>query len=324
MGSAPFLGGGFGHFYAYAPSKIEYAIDRYAMEVKRQLDVLDRRLAESAVPRRRRLHASPTWRSGPGTARWSRASSTSAGEFLQVQEYTHVLRWTDADRAAPGRASAAAWSTAPGASRRASCTSATTPPTSTPAPRTSWLDDHPLRLRHRAEPAPRPHPARREGRGPRDGAGRPAQRRAAGRGLPQDQSAVHRAGAAHRRRPAADRQRRRSPRTWRRAIPSRRCSAARRRRRPRSRAGTGASSSRACCRSPRRCATARRRWPTARCPGRWTTRRSPSWRSAAWRGCSSSSSTLNERLADRDFIADRSLQHRRHHRRGRRSTSRAW
>jgi GST-like protein len=47
MGSAPFLGGGFGHFYAYAPSKIEYAIDRYAMEVKRQLDVLDRRLGES-------------------------------------------------------------------------------------------------------------------------------------------------------------------------------------------------------------------------------------------------------------------------------------
>ena len=47
MGSAPYLGGGFGHFYAYAPTKIEYAIDRFAMEVKRQLDVLDRRLAES-------------------------------------------------------------------------------------------------------------------------------------------------------------------------------------------------------------------------------------------------------------------------------------
>ena len=51
MGSAPFLGGGFGHFYAYAPSKIEYAIDRYAMEVKRQLDVLDRRLCRERVPR---------------------------------------------------------------------------------------------------------------------------------------------------------------------------------------------------------------------------------------------------------------------------------
>jgi len=48
MGSAPYLGGGFGHFYAYAPTKIEYAIDRFAMEVKRQLDVLDRRLADNA------------------------------------------------------------------------------------------------------------------------------------------------------------------------------------------------------------------------------------------------------------------------------------
>ena len=56
MGSAPYLGGGFGHFYAYAPTKIEYAIDRFAMEVKRQLDVLDRRLAESRVSRGRRLH----------------------------------------------------------------------------------------------------------------------------------------------------------------------------------------------------------------------------------------------------------------------------
>ena len=56
MGSAPFLGGGFGHFYAYAPTKIEYAIDRYAMEVKRQLDVLDRRLAESPYLAGRRLH----------------------------------------------------------------------------------------------------------------------------------------------------------------------------------------------------------------------------------------------------------------------------
>ena len=56
MGSAPYLGGGFGHFYAYAPSKIEYAIDRFAMETKRQLDVLDRRLGESQVPGGRRLH----------------------------------------------------------------------------------------------------------------------------------------------------------------------------------------------------------------------------------------------------------------------------
>ena len=56
MGSAPYLGGGFGHFYAYAPTKIEYAIDRFAMEVKRQLDVLDRRLAEFRISRRPRIH----------------------------------------------------------------------------------------------------------------------------------------------------------------------------------------------------------------------------------------------------------------------------
>ena len=56
MGSAPYLGGGFGHFYAYAPTKIEYAIDRFAMEVKRQLDVLDRRLADNEYLARQRLH----------------------------------------------------------------------------------------------------------------------------------------------------------------------------------------------------------------------------------------------------------------------------
>ena len=56
MGAAPYLGGGFGHFYAYAPMKIEYAIDRFAMEVKRQLDVLDRRLAGERIHRGPRLH----------------------------------------------------------------------------------------------------------------------------------------------------------------------------------------------------------------------------------------------------------------------------
>ena len=76
MGSAPYLGGGFGHFYAYAPTKIEYAIDRFAMEVKRQLDVLDRRLAESEYLAGTSTR-SPTWRSGPGTARWPRACSTT-------------------------------------------------------------------------------------------------------------------------------------------------------------------------------------------------------------------------------------------------------
>jgi GST-like protein len=94
MGSAPFLGGGFGHFYAYAPLKIEYAIDRYAMEVKRQLDVLDRHLAES------RYLAGDAY-SIADMAVWPwygalvKGQLYGAGEFLQVEEYTHVLRWTD-------------------------------------------------------------------------------------------------------------------------------------------------------------------------------------------------------------------------------------
>ena len=72
MGSAPYLGGGFGHFYAYAPMKIEYAIDRFAMEVKRQLDVLDRQLAEHKYVAGERLHhrrhgdLSLVWRLGEG------------------------------------------------------------------------------------------------------------------------------------------------------------------------------------------------------------------------------------------------------------------
>ncbi len=76
MGSAPYLGGGFGHFYAYAPIKIEYAINRFAMETKRQLDVLDRRLAESEYHRRRRLHhcrygdLALVWAAGEGPALW--------------------------------------------------------------------------------------------------------------------------------------------------------------------------------------------------------------------------------------------------------------
>jgi GSH-dependent disulfide-bond oxidoreductase len=75
MGSAPYLGGGFGHFYAYAPTKIEYAIDRFAMEAKRLLDVLDRRLAEMSTSRALPIR-SPTWPSFPGMAGWPRAGST--------------------------------------------------------------------------------------------------------------------------------------------------------------------------------------------------------------------------------------------------------
>jgi GST-like protein len=104
MGSAPYLGGGFGHFYAYAPSKMEYPIDRFTMEVKRQLDVLDRRLGESA------------YLGGPDytiadIAVWPWYGGVvnnwlyNAAEFLDVQSYTNVLRWTAAigERAAVKR-----------------------------------------------------------------------------------------------------------------------------------------------------------------------------------------------------------------------------
>ena len=94
MGSAPFLGGGFGHFYAYAPTKIEYAIDRYAMEVKRQLDVLDRRLAESPylAGNDYSIADMAVW---PWYGTLVKGQLYEAGEFLQVQKYTNVLRWTD-------------------------------------------------------------------------------------------------------------------------------------------------------------------------------------------------------------------------------------
>jgi GSH-dependent disulfide-bond oxidoreductase len=94
MGAAPFLGGGFGHFYAYAPEKIEYAIDRYAMEVKRQLDVLDRHLADH-----RYMAGDDYTIADIGIWPWygtlAKGQLYGAGEFLQVQEYKHVLRWTD-------------------------------------------------------------------------------------------------------------------------------------------------------------------------------------------------------------------------------------
>jgi GSH-dependent disulfide-bond oxidoreductase len=94
MGSAPFLGGGFGHFYAYAPVKIEYAIDRYAMEVKRQLDVLDRRLAGSVylAGDDYTIADIAVW---PWYGALVKGQLYEAGEFLQVQEYKHVVRWTD-------------------------------------------------------------------------------------------------------------------------------------------------------------------------------------------------------------------------------------
>ncbi|MDY0747702.1 glutathione-dependent disulfide-bond oxidoreductase [Paucibacter sp. R3-3] len=95
MGSAPYLGGGFGHFYAYAPSKIEYAIDRFAMEVKRQLDVLDRRLAQSRYLAGSELSIADIavfpWYGGLVKG-WLYGASA---EFLSVHEYQHVQRWAD-------------------------------------------------------------------------------------------------------------------------------------------------------------------------------------------------------------------------------------
>ena len=94
MGSAPYLGGGFGHFYAYAPVKIEYAIDRFAMEVKRQMDVLNRRLAESRYVGGDdyTIADMAIW---PWYGGMAKGQLYEGGEFLQVQEYTHVIRWAD-------------------------------------------------------------------------------------------------------------------------------------------------------------------------------------------------------------------------------------
>ncbi|KXU87990.1 glutathione-dependent disulfide-bond oxidoreductase [Caballeronia megalochromosomata] len=94
MGSAPYLGGGFGHFYAYAPSKMEYPIDRFAMEVKRQLDVLDKRLADSAYIAGDAYTIADMaifpWYGGLVNG-WL----YDAAEFLSVQEYRHVRRWAE-------------------------------------------------------------------------------------------------------------------------------------------------------------------------------------------------------------------------------------
>ena len=92
MGSAPFLGGGFGHFYAYAPEKLEYPIDRYAMEVKRQLDVLDKQLSahEYIAGSDYTVADIAIW---PWYGQLVLGKLYDAGEFLQVHEYTHVVRW---------------------------------------------------------------------------------------------------------------------------------------------------------------------------------------------------------------------------------------
>ena len=94
MGSTPYVGGGFGHFYAYAPTKIEYAIDRFAMETKRLLDVLDRRLAESEY-----VAGSAYTIADIAIFPWygglAKFGQYGAAEFLAVHEYKNVQRWTD-------------------------------------------------------------------------------------------------------------------------------------------------------------------------------------------------------------------------------------
>jgi GSH-dependent disulfide-bond oxidoreductase len=100
MGSAPYLGGGFGHFYAYAPVKIEYCIDRFAMEVKRQLDVLNRQLADNdyIAGADYSIADIAIW---PWYGTLVKGQVYSAGEFLQVHEYANVIRWADQIAARP-------------------------------------------------------------------------------------------------------------------------------------------------------------------------------------------------------------------------------
>lgn len=100
MGSAPYLGGGFGHFYAYAPEKIEYCIDRFAMEVKRQLDVLDRHLADNTFMAGDEYSIADMaiW---PWYGAMVKGILYEAGEFLEVHTYKNVIRWTDEIAARP-------------------------------------------------------------------------------------------------------------------------------------------------------------------------------------------------------------------------------
>jgi GST-like protein len=100
MGATPMLGGGFGHFYAYAPEKYEYPIDRYAMEVKRQMDVLDRQLAENEFisGSEYTIADMAIW---PWYGGLALGKLYEAGEFLQVEEYKNVQRWTKAINARP-------------------------------------------------------------------------------------------------------------------------------------------------------------------------------------------------------------------------------
>lgn len=99
-GATPYLGGGFGHFYAYAPTKLEYPIDRFAMETKRQLDVLNRRLeeAEYLAGDDYSIADMAVW---PWYGALAKGLLYDAGEFLSVHEYEHVIRWSDQIAARP-------------------------------------------------------------------------------------------------------------------------------------------------------------------------------------------------------------------------------
>lgn len=143
MGAAPYLGGGFGHFYVYAPEKIEYAINRFTMEAKRQLDVLDRRLAESRYLGGNEYSIADiaVW---PWYGQLVRGNLYDAAEFLAVQEYPNVQRWAEEIAQRP-RCSVAPGSIAPGVMRRAKCQSGIR--------RRIWIDPS-------GAARQRPHPAR--------------------------------------------------------------------------------------------------------------------------------------------------------------------
>ena len=128
MGAAPYLGGGFGHVYAYAPYKMEYPIDRFTMEVKRQLDVLDKRLAENhyVAGDAYTIADMAIW---PWYGVLTTGSLYGAAEFLDVQTYTNLLRWFE-EIGSRSAVVADAWSTGPTGRPRVSSASATTRPTS--------------------------------------------------------------------------------------------------------------------------------------------------------------------------------------------------
>lgn len=100
QGSAPYLGGGFGHFYVYAPKKFEYPINRFTMETKRQLDVLNRELGQNRYlgGDSYTIADMATW---PWYGNLARGIQYDAGEFLQVQDYPHVIRWAEEIAARP-------------------------------------------------------------------------------------------------------------------------------------------------------------------------------------------------------------------------------